>query len=212
MKFSILSFLLAFLLSSIPVVSQASGLAQKDSANDANTSLSADLKKQQLDADLAFLIAPIKSRADINEYLQETAKSKSPLHLLSKTARARFLKSLTFNDAGLTGFSYADLEANLTPSQIYQVLALFGSQNSTPMIKNVRVESELDAEILTGDFGDSEDPAAKCFIEPGAENGPLDPNAPRPKETRPNGDRTGYNCSSRATCSWAVQMVCKANC
>lgn len=208
MKFSILSFLLAFLLSSIPVVSQASDLAQEDSANDANTSLSVDSKKQQLEADLAYLIAPIKSRADINEYLQETAKSKSPLHLLSKAARARFLKSLTFNDAGLTGFSYADLEANLTPSQIYQVLALFGSQNSTPMIKNARVASELDAEILTGDFGNSEHSAAKCIIVDGTA-----PSAPGSKLICPrDGDREGYQCLSRANCYKKPFWICKNSC
>lgn len=40
------------------------------------------------------------------------------------------------------------LEWELTPSQAYQVLALFGKQDALALLKNMQIESELDQDIV----------------------------------------------------------------
>jgi hypothetical protein len=76
----------------------------------------------------------IGSLRDLDSYLRMTARSGSPLDRLSPLGRARFLASLTFNKTGVTGFRYDDLQADLSASQIYQVLSLFGLQRDTSLI------------------------------------------------------------------------------
>ncbi len=65
--------------------------------------------------------AMISSAGDLNKYLQSATRSASPLGALSPNGRGRFLASLSFNQRGLTGFRYDDLQAELTPTQIYQI-------------------------------------------------------------------------------------------
>jgi hypothetical protein len=89
--------------------------------------------------------AIINSSDDLNEYL-ETA-DRSPVDRLSPAARQRFLDSLVFGDDGLGSYSYADLEAELSVSEIHDILSLFGVERTTSMITGARVVSDRDREL-----------------------------------------------------------------
>jgi hypothetical protein len=91
---------------------------------------------------------PIRSRADLDRYRAATASSGSPLDALSPAGRRRFLASLRFNRSGITGFSYADLQSELTASQIYDVLKLFGAEKDVAIIPHVRVETPRDRQVM----------------------------------------------------------------
>ncbi|MCY0910650.1 hypothetical protein [Massilia antarctica] len=80
-------------------------------------------------------VAPIKSQLDLQRYLKMVPPKSNPLYLLSPTARERFLASVTFNEKGLTGFGFEDLQRELSQAQIAKVLALFGSESSAKYIK-----------------------------------------------------------------------------
>lgn len=94
------------------------------------------------------LAAPIKSRADLTAHMSSTESGKSPIELLSKAAKEQFLASLTFNKLGLTSFNFGVLERELTPTQIFQVLSLFGVQDLTGSFKQARVVTKADQQIL----------------------------------------------------------------
>ncbi len=92
-------------------------------------------------------MALISSPRDLQAYLAATARSGSPLDQLSPQGRARFLSSLTFNRKGLTGFRYDDLRAELSPSQIYRVLSLFGEERDIASMKGARVLTAEDRAV-----------------------------------------------------------------
>lgn len=79
--------------------------------------------------ELAFLVAPIKTQADLTEYVEMTRNHHSPLNKISPEKRNHFINSLTCNEKGLTGYNYQDLQ-DLSVSEAYEVLALFGAQHS----------------------------------------------------------------------------------
>lgn len=110
------------------------------SAHAAPPATQADLAavdKAALQRDLAGLGATITSQRSLSRHLS-AGVTQSPLGRLSQPALRRFLASLQFNESGLTTFRYTELEAELTPTQIYQVLALFGQQHQTPKLKHAR--------------------------------------------------------------------------
>ena len=92
-----------------------------------------------------FAMAPVKSDADLAAYLR-TAGRDSPLMALSPAARRRFLDSLTFNENGLVSYQYQDIAQELTASQAYRVLSLFGVQRTTHLL-GARVEDAADAAV-----------------------------------------------------------------
>ncbi|MBS0571250.1 MAG: hypothetical protein JSS28_11615 [Proteobacteria bacterium] len=98
--------------------------------------------------DLAM--APIKSRADLRNYLRSRHSTQSPLDALTPASLRHFLASLQFNENGITSFDRRDLEQELSPSQIYQVLALFGVQRDTGFMKHARIVAPIDR-TLTAD-------------------------------------------------------------
>lgn len=105
------------------------------------------------------LVAPIHSHADLTKYLTTTPKGASPLDAMPPAARGRFLRSLHFTEAGLGSFSYADLQ-NLTATQIYKILALFGVQAVTPIIIGARIVTPTDQTIM--DMGRATSAAHPC--------------------------------------------------
>lgn len=99
------------------------------------------------------LMSPIRNHNDLDNYLASHEVNKTPLGMLSVGARERFLKELVFGPkGGLAGFYTGDLESELTISQIYELLALFGEQQYT--------FSMQDAKVLT-----SRDQALKALIQ-----------------------------------------------
>lgn len=92
--------------------------------------------------------APINSAAALGAYL-DAMPYDSPLLALSEPSRKRFTQSMTFNASGVTGFSYADIERELSVSQAYAVLALIGSQRVIVHLRKLAAPSDLDRSIRT---------------------------------------------------------------
>jgi hypothetical protein len=141
---------------------------------------------------IAFELAPVKSQQTLRAYQSITPEVLSPLGKLSASARAEFLSSLTFNEKGLTGFNYRVLEDELTPSQAHSVLALFGAQRLTTLLKGARVETETDQKLLKGS-------QAKSIFNPWGDGDE-------------GGNEKEYYCSGRATCSYSPANICMSSC
>jgi len=135
--------------------------------------------------ELNAISAEIKSRADLARHESERDRP-SPLDALSKEGRREFLKSLKFNELGLASYRYDALERELTVSQAYLILALFGAQDEVAMLDGLEVETDLDREIKA--LGEV---SAQCSG---------------------GGDLKGYMCSARATCAPAEKLVCRGTC
>lgn len=89
--------------------------------------------------------APIKSRAELIAHLE---KGNSPIDALSDAGRQMFLDSLEFGDNGLASFRKVELEAELTPTQIYEILKLFGFQRAISGFSSARIETQADLDLL----------------------------------------------------------------
>ncbi len=90
----------------------------------------------------------IRSQKDLRAYLETASRTASPLAALSPTGRQRFLSSLSFNKRGVSGFEYGALKAELSYSQIYQVLGLFGKAEDASLISGARVGNAADRAIM----------------------------------------------------------------
>lgn len=199
MRLISVSLALVFLSFSASASQDSVGITEPGAKEDAL------LHERALEEDIALALAPIKSRKALNAHLRNTANSMSPLQQLSPGARKRFLNSVTFNEKGITGFSYDDLEAELTPSQIYRVLSLFGAQHLTKQIRGARVESEVDRAIM-------ETP----IIVPKAATSPIISPMSFPGDvpacpTQPC-DYAEYKCIARATCESSTRHICMRSC
>jgi len=151
------------------------------------------LTRESTDNQLALQFAPIHSVLDVNRILLSSKVSGTAFDKLSPAAKQRFLASLTFNENGLTGFSYADIERELTPSDIYQLLSLFGVQRLAPTAsKGARIDTATDALIH----------ASPMTCGPGHT---VDPGSG-------GCDHDGYRCQSRGTCLQTMQAICTSNC
>ncbi|HEV2737004.1 MAG TPA: SDR family NAD(P)-dependent oxidoreductase [Candidatus Elarobacter sp.] len=126
----------------------------------------------------------IRSARDLQRYLSATGTS--PLSALSSGARERFLSSITFGATGISGFRYADLQGELTATQVYDVLRLFGVQKDVAIIPNVRVDTPADKRVV------------RTF--------------PFSAKHIDGGDYRDYRCASRATCSQSPGDICTSNC
>lgn len=91
--------------------------------------------------------APIKSEADLERYTNLVPISISPLRYLSQQNRTLFMESLKFNDRGITGFRYDVLES-LSPTQAYEILALFGVQSATNTVVGLVSSTPADSLIM----------------------------------------------------------------
>jgi hypothetical protein len=102
--------------------------------------------KKERDAQIADTkLAPIRSKADLDEYL--TTHPVSPFNAFSKRALERFVDSLTFSQLGLTGYRTAEIESDLTPRKAYAILSLFGVQKTISSL-DFEHASDEDKELL----------------------------------------------------------------
>ncbi len=142
---------------------------------------------------VSWSMAPAKSK----EALYEISREKSPLDLLSSGAKERFIESIVFNNNGIGGFKYGELEAELTPSQIYSILSLIGAQHTVSMLKNARIESENDLLLLSApELKFNDNPSVNSFGRPG----------------RRFADHKEYECASSHTCRKASDAICMSGC
>ncbi|WP_080932981.1 hypothetical protein [Xanthomonas albilineans] len=131
--------------------------------------------------------APIHSETGLAGYLAKANNADSPFNALSPAARKRFIDSLKFNENGVTSFYYADIEAELSSSQAYALLSLFGLQDTLRFMSKLRVDSDNDRDIM------------HAFSNRG-------PGLP------PGQDHEDYWCSSRANCTRTAGSICTGNC
>lgn len=103
----------------------------------------------ELRKEMAKLTAQITSAEELREYQYSSNFHSGPLKALSEAGRQRFLASLTFNENGLTGFRYEDLQAELNVSQIYKVLSLFGAQHTASLIKGAKPKNKVEEAIVS---------------------------------------------------------------
>ncbi len=179
--------------------------------------------------------AVIKSAVDLARYQEITPASNSPFSRLSPGALTDFTAELRFGDAGLTGFSYAALLGGPTATEIHQILALFGAQNTTKAISGARVVTGLDRRIMDGMFfvGRAQirgktpsrlgTPATASLINgEDDEFGPIDdpwgpffdwgPMLDLGDPYFAGVDYKGYFCSQRRTCTRAENAICLDGC
>jgi hypothetical protein len=149
------------------------------------------VNREALERERDYAAAAIKSQSDLIWYVGNMPKN-SPLRMLSIQGRARFLNSLSFGSHGLASYSYADLQAELTASQIYRVLGLFGVQRSTSLIKGVLIATPDDRAIMA--VPDSLTPQG---LGHGSQLGM---------------DHDDHRCLSRGTCESAYTYICTSNC
>ena len=98
---------------------------------------------------------PVKSVAVMARILQEQLDAElmrgsahSPLNALSSTARDRFIRSLRFNEAGLTTFNIDPIVEELNASDARTLLSLFGVERVLPHLAGLRVESDADERVM----------------------------------------------------------------
>lgn len=151
--------------------------------------------------------APVKSASDLRDYLA-TESATSPLSHLSPAAKQRFLDSLVFGEKGLGSYSYEPLQSELTASQIYDVLSLFGAQATTHLIKGAAIETNADRLIMQ----------PNVVITCGPENdfcggmGGGGSGGGSSGGGDGDGDHPDYACASRATCIQQSQAICMHSC
>lgn len=100
-----------------------------------------------LQREISGKLARIKSEADLHAYLASMRAMQTPLDRLSPGAKRRFIDSLVFTPNGLGSFTYADIRNELTLSEAYQLLALFGREATAASIRGTRIESDEDRMI-----------------------------------------------------------------
>lgn len=140
---------------------------------------------QSVRSDMGLLSAPIRSRKDLSRHMRDARETGSPLRALSKQGTRKFIASLRFNEYGLTSYRYDILEQELSVTDAYLVLSLFGAQDDIRMLDKARVDSQLDNDLLM-----VRDLAAECS----------------------GGDYKDMQCSARATCAPMTRHICKSNC
>lgn len=153
-----LALILSIALSALPLASTA-GEKSPIRSDDVITYLDNQLIARDK---LAFELAPIKNKHDLDAYLQSKNRAPSPLDSLSVPARTQFLNSLTFNENGLVSFSYQEIGRELNAKQVYQLLSLFGVQRAASLVRNARIDDKTDQLILSPSMRAPDDHEGYC--------------------------------------------------
>ena len=149
--------------------------------------------------ELAQLTASIRDAGDVQKVGRDSGSN--ALRHLSQPAQKRFLGSLTFGERGVSGFSFEDLERELTATEAFEVLTMIGQQQFVAQMGGLRVESELDTLLMQGEV-------------PGAQTKCLSPTFPviNSEQTADCGPLVGYRCISKGTCGESYRNACTSNC
>ena len=126
----------------------AANLAAARDWVDIDAVASAQDRQLEQQSRIDYATAAIRSNEDLQRFLMSPQSIDSPLNAMSEAGRQRFLGSLRFNEKGLTAFGYADLETELTPTQIYRILKLFGAERDAAFFSRARIETEDDVKIM----------------------------------------------------------------
>jgi hypothetical protein len=195
----------------------AMGLAASAGAQDRQLELSAgtDQRAAVSPFEQALERAPIKSLSAWQQHLSKGVNKSQALGQLHGDALAGFSASLSFNEKGLTGFSYAELR-ELTASEAHNLLSLFGFQHTARLVTDVRIETPLDVAVLNGAFSLSNLPIGMQGRQKTIEDDLqalwdslfwddlFDPSGAQ--------DHKEYQCIARATCGESKGFVCLRTC
>lgn len=146
--------------------------------------------EKSLARDLDSLAAVVTSEAAFRKSLKTNSRLKEDLGALSPQSRKRFISSLRFGEAGLGSYYFGDLEAELSVTQIYKLLAHFGLQSNVKHMKNARVVTDLDKSIVEMFERESRGVQMKCTV----------------------GDKDAHECLGRGTCAPNARYLCTSNC
>lgn len=141
---------------------------------------------------IAREFAAVKSLQDFHFAQSNRTPGIETLDRLPALAKNQFINDLMFTDRGLASFNYQVLEDELTYSEAYRLLSLFGVQHTVGLMKGLKVRTEVDASVKRH-FG-----APQNCCEEGGESG--------------GGDYRDYRCIDRATCQISPSMICTSNC
>lgn len=182
------SHLLVFLATSVfGFLSNSTALANDQPDRGANEAIAMQVASSYVEQQqLLRRSAPVHSAAQLADFLAKTRITGSPINALSPTAKARFLNSLRFNETGVTSFYYADIESELSSSQAYELLSIFGLQSTLSIMSKLRASTPEDKQIMSA-FGNE-------------------------TTFRIMADHENYWCSGRATCSRDVGSICMSGC
>nr|WP_136251475.1 hypothetical protein [Ningiella ruwaisensis] len=193
MKEAIFKYTLAFL-----AFVATSGLEAKSLGEMPDSSLAKAVHKEvALQRQIAFELAPVKNKNDAEFH---ALQSDSSFNLLSERSKAVFLNSLVFNDSGLVSFNYSVLENELTPTQAYKLLQLFGKQHVVHVLTNARIETTLDYLLLENKGFPNSSPSMGVN---GFSGGVIGIGGE---------DHKGYKCVSRANCQETATYICMSSC
>ncbi|WNH52103.1 hypothetical protein [Stenotrophomonas oahuensis] len=165
---------LAFACSVLFGLSSSAGAHEEISSPSQAEGESRDLLQREISTHLA----QIKNKEDLQVYLTSMRGIQTPLDTLSPGAKRRFIESLVFTDRGLASFTYVDIRNELTLSEAYKLLALFGREATAASIRGMRVENEADR-----------------LISQASAEAPLN-------------DYMDYWCRTTATCTKKLEDIC----
>ncbi|MCU4491431.1 hypothetical protein [Acinetobacter guillouiae] len=132
---------------------------------------------------LNYISAPIKSLDNLYTYNSTTPKINNPIERLTPSGKTRFINSLEFSKTGLGSYSYTDLVNELSASEIYQILSLFGVQHSISKA-NLKITNDSDRKVVKA-------------LSSGASL---------------QADRRDYWCGNPGTCHPRRWYICTQNC
>lgn len=172
-----------FVLCSPSSVSAASGNSRVASSERDTLEVMAVASYEQQKLQLVTKrLASIRSIANLHAYLARTPRG--PLDNLSPWGRKVFLSSLKFNEQGLTQFDFTVVEEELSATEAYRLLGLFGVQRTTSLLKGLSVETGLDKLIM------SQQPQQRLYMA----------------------DHKGYFCKDQGTCQTSPNSICLDGC
>jgi hypothetical protein len=99
--------------------------------------------------ELSSALAPVRDASQFQRYLREHLGASSPFSALSRPALQRFSNSLVFGDRGLVSYNYRDLRRELTAGQVYQLLRVFGVEDTASSVPGLVVNSSSDALVVS---------------------------------------------------------------
>lgn len=98
----------------------------------------------EIQKEIAAELAPVKSQADLRQHLQQNARGAIMLRKLSPASYRIFIDSLVFNEKGLASFNYGVLEDELSVSEAYEVLSMFGMQHTVHHLPGLKAKTKTD--------------------------------------------------------------------
>lgn len=142
----------------------------------------------QLQRALARELAPVKTLQDFYRVQGEKNKGLDAFRKLRSQAQAEFISSLVFSDKGLASYNFKVIEDSLSVTEAYELLSLFGVQDTIRHLKGLKVKTTADLLIQRKHMT----PLSCC------------------EESEEN--EKGYRCSSPGTCSMSQTQICTDNC